>query len=184
MPRSVLILKEVNVFNYSKKKTNVTLVAPVTGTSILLENVKDQIFSSKMMGDGIAFEYEGDIVYSPCDGTLSVVFPTLHAFGITCANGAEVLIHIGIDTVNLKGEGFTCFIKQRDKVKAGDPIVKIDREFMREKNIDLTTSVVISNYAQFNCLFEPTNKQVKAGQDKIALISIKRGKDEGNQKNQ
>jgi glucose-specific phosphotransferase system IIA component len=184
MPRSVLILKEVNVFNFTKKNTNVTLVAPVTGTSILLENVKDQVFSSKVMGEGVAFEFEGDMVYSPCDGTLSVVFPTWHAFGVTCVNGAEVLIHIGIDTVNLKGEGFTCFVKQGDKVKAGDPIIKIDREFMKEKNVDLTTSVVISNHTHFNCLFEPANKQVKASQDKIALISKKRGKHEGNQKDQ
>jgi glucose-specific phosphotransferase system IIA component len=170
--------------NLFVKKTNATLVAPVNGTSILLEEVKDQIFSIKMMGEGIAFEYEDDMVYSPCDGTLSFVFPTLHAFGVTCGNGAEVIVHIGIDTVNLKGEGFTCLVKQGKKVKAGDPIIKIDREFMKEKNIDLTTSVVISNYAKFNYFIEPANKQVKAGQDKIALISIKGVRDAGDKKNQ
>lgn len=127
-----------------KKKTN-ALFAPVTGKVIPLEQVEDKLFASKLMGEGVAFQFESNIVCSPCDGKLVLVANTLHAFGIQMNNGAEVLVHIGLDTVNLQGKGFKKLVKEGTKVKKGTPIIEIDRQFMEENKINLTMPMVITN---------------------------------------
>ena len=90
----------------------VQLLAPITGTALSLDNVPDPVFSEKMMGDGIAIEPSEGIVVSPVDGEIIQVFPTKHAIGIRAKNGTEILIHIGLETVSLKGEGFETHVKQ------------------------------------------------------------------------
>lgn len=133
------------------KKTDDTckLFAPVNGKTIALENVPDKVFASKMMGEGMGFEYEGNTIYAPCDGKITLVANTLHAIGITSENGAEILIHIGLDTVNLNGNGFKKLINQGDKVKKGTPLIEIDRQFMKEQNINLITPMVVTNAANY-----------------------------------
>lgn len=138
----------MNMFSFLKKKP-IVLYSPVNGEVMDLKDVPDQVFASKMMGDGVAFKLSEGIVYSPCDGVLQVVANTLHAYGFKSNNGAEILIHVGLDTVNLNGEGFELLVKQGTKVSAGDPIAKVDIEFIQSKGINLITPMVITNGDQF-----------------------------------
>ena len=103
----------------------VAVYSPITGTLALLEDVPDPVFSQKMMGDGVAVTPEIGIAVSPVDGEILQLFPTKHAIGIKAENGAEILIHIGLETVGMNGEGFTAFIKAGDKVKKGDSACRI-----------------------------------------------------------
>ena len=155
------------MLNLFKKSNQVKLYSPVNGKRIDLSKVKDRVFSSKMMGDGLAFQFEEDTLYSPCDGQVALVYETLHAYGFRLDNGAEVLLHIGMDTVNLNGEGFTSFVKQGQKVKVGDPIVKIDLEFMKEKGIDLTTPMILTNGSNFEYTICLDCENVKAKTDVV-----------------
>ena len=98
------------MFGFKKKIKSVELVSPVNGKMICLKDVPDKVFASEMMGPGVAFISSDGKVYSPCDGELVTVFPTKHALGIKTNNGAELLLHFGLDTVNLEGEGFTLSI--------------------------------------------------------------------------
>lgn len=155
------------MLNLFKKSNQVKLYSPVNGKRIDLSKVKDRVFSSKMMGDGLVFQFEEDTLYSPCDGQVTLVYETLHAYGFRLDNGAEVLLHIGMDTVNLNGEGFTSFVKQGQKVKVGDPIVKIDLEFMKEKGIDLTTPMILTNGSNFEYTICLDCENVKAKTDVV-----------------
>ena len=110
-----------------------------------LEEVKDEVFSKKMMGEGVAFELGEDQVCAPATGELTALFPTGHAFGIRRKDGVELLVHIGIDTVELNGEGFTIQAKQGDKVTAGDPIVKVDRALVSSKGYDVSTMLLVTD---------------------------------------
>lgn len=121
------------------------LVAPVSGQAIPLSEVPDQVFAEKMAGDGLGILAEGDVFVAPADGELTLVFKTKHAFAMTLANGIELLVHIGIDTVSLNGEGFEQLAEQGTHVKAGTPIIKIDRDFIIGKGLSLSTPVLITN---------------------------------------
>ena len=92
-----------------------SLSSPVSGTVKNLTEVRDEVFATKMMGDGVAIVPSDDYIVSPCDGTVSMLYPTLHAFAVTSEDGMDILIHIGIDTVKLKGKGFRSFVKQGRK---------------------------------------------------------------------
>ncbi len=138
------------MFGFFGKKKDVELKAPVNGTMIDLTQVPDKVFASKMMGEGVAFVYDDNIVCAPVDGTITLIPNSLHAIGMTTDIGLEVLVHIGLDTVSLNGKGFKKLANQGDKVKAGTPIIQIDREFMKEKGIDLTTPMVITNSSDYN----------------------------------
>lgn len=121
------------------------LVAPVSGKAIPLSEVPDQVFAEKLAGDGLGIQAEGDVFVAPADGELTLVFKTKHAFAMTLANGIELLVHIGIDTVSLNGEGFEQLAEQGSQVKAGTPIIKIDRDFIISKGLSLSTPVLITN---------------------------------------
>lgn len=138
------------MFSFLKKNKTEIIYAPVIGKSIPLEQVPDKMFAEKLMGDGLGFVYESDTVYAPCDGEIMLIAPTKHAFGIKSKTGAEILVHIGLDTVNLNGEGFEVLVKAGKKVKAHDPIIKINHSFMKERNIDLTTPLVITNMSDYD----------------------------------
>ncbi len=138
------------MFNlFKKKEVDNHLYAPVEGTMIKIEEVPDQVFGTKMMGDGVAFQFEGSEVGAPADGELTMVAHTKHAFGIKTEQGVEVLVHIGLDTVGFQGEGFEVLVQEGSKVKKGQPIIKVDRTFMKEKNANLTTPMIVTNSAQF-----------------------------------
>lgn len=143
-------------------KTNV-LKAPVSGKVIDLKEVPDQVFAEKMAGDGAAIESIGDIIVSPADGKLTFIFKTNHAFGLNLDNGAEILVHIGLDTVELKGEGFTRLAEEGINVKAGDPIIKLDRELITSKGYSLITPVLITNADMVKKLDAKIGKEVKVG---------------------
>ena len=122
------------LFN-KKKENNNEVVAVVDGKMMDIAKVKDPLFSQKMMGDGVAFEVDKDevVVCSPCSGKMKVLFPTGHAFGVQMENGVEILVHIGIDTVEANGDGFSVLhIKQNDQVKQGQPIVKVNIKKLKE----------------------------------------------------
>ena len=121
------------------------IVAVADGQLLALEAVADEVFSSKMMGDGVALSPESDFIVAPANGKLTTVFPTGHAFGLTRADGVEILVHVGINTVELKGQGFDVLAKQGDLVRAGQPIVKIDREALVRKGYDITTIMVVTD---------------------------------------
>lgn len=133
---------------FKKKEENIQVFAPVNGKFIKLEDVPDEMFA--LMGKGCAFVYEDDVVRAPCDGEITMLANTLHAFGIKAKNGAEILVHIGMDTVNFNGKGFKANIKQGDYVKANDPIITIDRQFMKDNHADLTTPVIVTNPKDFD----------------------------------
>ena len=136
-----------------EKKTEV-ITSPVVGRSIPIEKVSDKVFAEKLLGDGIAFIFEGDTVYAPCSGEIIMIADTRHAFGIRTANGTEILLHVGTDTVNLKGEGLELLVSNHTKIRAQSPILRIDRKFMQDKNIDLTTPMIISNMDEYDLEIE------------------------------
>ncbi|WP_059170796.1 PTS glucose transporter subunit IIA [Bacillus sp. FJAT-27445] len=133
------------LFGKKEQTKEVVLVAPLTGVATLLENVDDPVFSQKMMGDGLAVEPTEGVVVSPVDGEIIQVFPTKHAVGIKAANGAEILLHIGLETVSMKGEGFTAHVREGDKVKAGDKLVTFDMAVVTEKAKSTVTPLIITN---------------------------------------
>lgn len=155
------------MFKLFKSKQTKELYAPVTGKTIALENVSDPVFAQKMMGDGIAFSLESNVVCSPCEGTIQMVANTMHAVGIRADNGAEILIHIGLDTVNLQGKGFTQLVQAGEKVAKGTPLIEIDMDFMKEQGMILTTPMVITNSVDFDFVIEAGENRVIMGEDKV-----------------
>lgn len=125
------------------KNKKLRICAPVSGKLVDLEQVNDPIFSQKMMGEGIAIIPENGIIVSPIDGEISMVAPTKHAYGLKGENGEEVLIHVGLETVTLNGEGFEVAVVPGQKVKKGDQIAMVDLEFLKEKKIDPITPVIV-----------------------------------------
>lgn len=162
------------MFNFLKKNSTkeVNLVAPVSGKTIDLSKVPDPVFSERLAGDGIAIEPTGDIIVAPCDGELTLVFKTLHAFGLTLENGVELLVHIGIDTVSLNGEGFKQLAEAGKKVKAGTPIIKLNRDVILGKGYSLITPVLITNMDLIKDLNTNLDKDVTAGKDEIISFSL------------
>lgn len=155
------------MFQMLKKKKHTGLVSPVDGLTIPMEEVKDPAFADKTLGDGIAAVPENGMVVSPCDGTLVTVTPTLHAFAIACEDGLELMVHIGIDTVALKGQGFESLANAGDVVKKGQPIIKFDSVFMKENNIDMTTMLILLNGDEYQIKEKHHGKQVRKGIDTV-----------------
>lgn len=114
----------------------------VAGQRIALEEVNDEVFSKKMMGNGVAYIPTDSKIRAPFDGTVAVVYPTKHAYGLVRQDGLEAIIHIGIDTVNENGAGFTSYVKQDQKVKAGEVIAEADFAALQKKGYDTTTMLV------------------------------------------
>lgn len=134
------------MFKFNKYKLNKgEYLAVASGEIIPLEIVKDEAFSSKALGDGVAIIPDDDYIVSPCNGIISMLYPTLHAFGVTCEDGTEILVHIGINTVNLKGKGFKKYVNNGSSVKAGEKIIGIDLYNLKNNYIDLTTMMLFSS---------------------------------------
>lgn len=133
-----------------KRKTKEELVkslkAFVPGKVIPITEVSDQVFSSKALGEGVAIQPTAQIVTAPSDGVISMVAEdSNHAIGMTLNNGAELLLHIGIDTVSLNGEGFHVFVKENDKVKQGDRLMEFDTELIKANGFETTCILVVTN---------------------------------------
>lgn len=147
------------MFHLFKKKTY-TLTAPIDGKVVSLDAVPDPVFSQRMMGDGVAIETTGDIAYAPADGVITVTIETKHAFGMSLENGMELIVHVGLDTVDAKGEGFEMLVKEHEHVKAGTPIIKINREVLKDRN--LLTPIVVTNPEVFEFIDLHIGETVKA----------------------
>ncbi len=140
------------------------LCAPVSGRAVKMHDVPDPVFSAEMMGKGCAVYPDCDVVYAPIAGTVGVLMP--HAMGINTPDGIEVLVHIGVDTVDMNGDGFTSLVAQGDAVKAGDPLVGIDRAKIAAAGHPDCVVVIVTNtadYASVDMLVEPES-QVVGGQ--------------------
>lgn len=141
------------------KKKEISILAPIEGKTISIEKVNDQVFAQKLVGDGIAIIPTGNVLKAPCDGLISLITETKHAFSIEMENGIQILVHFGLDTVALKGKGFDVLEEQGKTVKAGTPIIKVDIDFLKSKNIDLSTPVLIVNVdktKKIECIEEKT----------------------------
>ena len=143
--------------------------APMSGEVLPLEELKDEAFSSGVMGKGAGIEPSEGKVVSPVDGTVSTLFPTLHAVGITSDSGTEILIHVGMDTVQLDGEGFEAHVKQGDKVKKGQLLLDVDLKLLREKGYSTQTPVLVVNPDDMSELQVTDQKQTAVNDDFITV---------------
>ena len=154
-------------------KKSFSMLAPISGKIIDLSDVPDKVFAERLVGDGAAIDSTGDTVYAPADGQLTLIFRTNHAFGMTLDNGIEVLVHIGIDTVELEGYGFERLAEQGSRVKAGDPIIRIDRQAILDKGCSLITPVLITNKEVIGNIEYENNLAVQAGRDIVFTYKLK-----------
>ena len=149
---------------------NETLVTPIVGDVVALADVNDPVFSSGAMGQGIAVKPSQGVGYAPADAEVSIAFPTGHAFGLKTTDGAEVLIHVGIDTVSMNGEGFEAKVAQGDKVKAGDVLGTFDSNKIAAAGLDDTTMVIVTNTADYASVAPVATGSVAKGD---AVIEVK-----------
>lgn len=149
---------------------NETLVTPIVGDVVALADVNDPVFSSGAMGQGIAVKPSQGVVYAPADAEVSIAFPTGHAFGLKTRNGAEVLIHVGIDTVSMNGDGFEAKVAQGDKVKVGDVLGTFDSNKIATAGLDDTTMVIVTNTADYASVAPVATGSVAKGD---AVIEVK-----------
>ena len=136
------------------KAKSIEVLAPVSGKIIPLEEVNDAVFSQKMVGDGIAIIPSQETLVAPFDGKLTKLFPTLHAYSMQHSSGVEVIVHIGIDTVELAGDGFEALAIEGAMLKAGDPIIKADLKKIQALGKEIVTPIVISNMAKYTKLIK------------------------------
>ncbi len=139
------------LFGIKKSQSKkVEIIAPLCGEIVSLEDVPDVVFSEKIVGDGIAIRPTGDTIVAPVNGTIGKIFETNHAFSIESEDGVELFVHFGVDTVELKGEGFSRIAAEGQEVKVGDPVLKFDLEAIEPKAKSVLTPVVISNMDDIN----------------------------------
>ena len=146
------------------------LVTPINGEVIPLSEVEDEAFSKGIIGKGIAIMPKEGKVYAPADGVVTTLFPTFHAIGITTDNGAEVLIHVGMDTVQLEGKYFIPSVKQGDRVKLGDLLLSFDYEKIKESGFSTVTPVLVTNYDRYLDVVETDKKSVVKGDELITIV--------------
>ena len=166
--------------NKSKNIPQVIL-APLTGKAVPLSEVPDSVFSEKVLGDGVAIIPADGKIVSPVDGEISTVAETSHAYGFTSEDGQEVLVHVGLETVSLNGECFKVYGKAGDKVKAGDMVAEVDLEYLKEKEINPITPVLICSDTEGKEL-QYTEGDVKAGESKVLVLAEKNVKAEEKKK--
>ncbi len=164
------LVQEETTGNIPAALQNETLVTPIVGDVVALADVNDPVFSSGAMGQGIAVKPSQGVVYAPADAEVSIAFPTGHAYGLKTTDGAEILIHVGIDTVSMNGEGFEPKVAQGDKVKAGDVLGTFDSAKIAAAGLDNTTMVIVTNTADFASVNPVASGSVAKGD---AIIEVK-----------
>lgn len=149
----------------------ISVVSPLDGDVIELKEVDDEVFASGVTGKGVAIVPTNNVVVSPVEGTVSVLFPSKHAVGITTKDGVELLVHIGLNTVMLNGEGFTAFVKQGDKVVCGQKLLEFDKEFILSKGYSLQSPILVTNADQFSDIVMNENQTVKTGEELYKVLA-------------
>ncbi|MCW9698038.1 MULTISPECIES: PTS glucose transporter subunit IIA [unclassified Avibacterium] len=152
----------------SNKTVEVEIYAPLSGDIVNIEDVPDVVFSEKIVGDGIAIRPTGNKLVAPVDGVVGKIFETNHAFSMESTDGVELFVHFGIDTVELKGEGFRRIAEEGQTVKRGDTIIELDLELLEAKAKSVLTPVVISNMDEVSHIEKKTG-EVVAG-DSVVLV--------------
>ena len=154
-----------------KQDAVLCVMAPLTGQTVALDQVPDPVFAEKVLGDGVAIIPEDGKILSPVTGEVTSVAATQHAYGFQSEDGLEVLVHVGLETVGLQGEGFTVHVKEGDKVKAGDLIAEVDLELLKSKNIKSITPVLICDGIDDKNM-EPAaaGMAVKAGESAVLFV--------------
>ncbi|EFM30231.1 PTS system, beta-glucoside-specific, IIABC component [Streptococcus gallolyticus subsp. gallolyticus TX20005] len=143
--------------------TGQEVMSPLTGEVLPIEKAEDEVFASKVMGDGVVILPETTDVYAPFDGTIATLFPTKHAIGLVSDKRAEILIHIGINTVDLNGEGFKAFVKQGDSVTKGDKLISFDKVAIENAGYSSQTMVIITNGSNYNQIIKHDNQFSQTG---------------------
>lgn len=164
----------MNLFKklFGNKETELKVTSPLTGKKVALEDVPDPVFSQKMMGEGVAVDPEDGLVVSPVEGKVVQVFPTKHAVGLETKSGAEVLIHIGLETVAMEGEGFEAFVAQGDKVSVGDKLISFDLDLIKEKAKSTVTPIIITNSDSYEVHVEE-DIELKSGSTSLMTVKKK-----------
>lgn len=159
------------MFDFLKKKKAETFVlgAPVKGTAVSLEKVNDPTFRDGLLGKGMAVIPTEGRIYAPSDGEIGMVFETLHALSMTSESGAEILIHVGLDTVKMKGEGFSAHVQAGDKVRKGELLLEMDLERIRLAGYDTITPVLVCNTDAFAEIEEIFGGEVLPGDDILRI---------------
>jgi multiphosphoryl transfer protein len=155
--------------------TSVTLRAPLAGWSAPPEEIPDEVFAKRMLGDGVAIDPVGNVLHAPCDGEVISIAASRHAIALRHASGAEILMHVGIDTVGLAGEGFELLVRKGERVHAGDPLLKFDLDLLARKAASLVTPIVITNGEQFRVSAAHVGRQVAVGDELLTLESVESG---------
>ncbi|ARU65165.1 PTS glucose transporter subunit IIA [Histophilus somni] len=151
------------------KSIDVEIYAPISGTIVNIEDVPDVVFSEKIVGDGIAIRPTGNKIVAPVDGVIGRIFETNHAFSIESKDGVELFVHFGIDTVELKGEGFTRIVQEGQQVKRGETIIEFDLASLEAKAKSVLTPLVISNMDEINSM-DKMSGEVVAGESVVLLL--------------
>lgn len=160
------------MFNLFKKKEAPALVlgAPMKGKAVELKEVSDPTFGEGMLGKGVAIIPAEGKVYAPADGEIGLVFDTLHAISLISAEGAEILIHVGLDTVQMKGEAFEAHVQTGDSVKKGDLLLTADLEKIKAAGYDTITPVIICNTDDYEDVQALTAESTEPGADVLKLL--------------
>lgn len=160
----IVVASEDEKLNPSTK-----LVSPLNGDVKPLSEIKDEVFSSGAMGQGVAIESSEGVLHAPADGKIALVFPTGHVVGINTTDGAEVLMHIGMDTVNLQGKGFKTLVQKGQEVKAGDPLVEFNIKEIKAAGYEVATPVVVTNSKKYESINQVDNGTVEVDQEILSL---------------
>lgn len=159
------------MFGFLKGKSKEIMIgAPAKGKAVPISQVSDPTFGEEILGKGFALMPEDGKICAPADGEISMVFETLHAFTMTTGSGAEILVHIGLETVGLKGKGFTAHVKAGDKVKKGDLVITADLETIKEEGLNTIIPVVICNTDEFKSVEFMGEKEASAGDDVLKVV--------------
>ncbi len=148
----------------------IILSSPLEGKIIPLSEVKDPVFSSATLGKGVAIDPVLGELYAPADGTITTLFPTGHAIGLTTIDGVEILMHIGMDTIELEGKGFETFVKQDDHVKQGDLLVKFDIEAIKNAGFSTVTPIVVTNTSAYSDVLDMNQSDILKGEDFLVIV--------------
>lgn len=162
----------MGLFDVFKKKSALELRAPLSGVVVPLDQVPDEVFAGRMVGDGVAIDPSEGVVCAPCAGVVAALFSTCHAVGLRTDEGLEILIHVGIDTVEMKGEGFSSAVKMGDRVVPGQELLRFDLDRVRAKAPSPLSPVVLTTMPLVE-RFQAATGTVTAGEDVLLSVVLK-----------